>query len=278
MRTGAAERIVPGARLRDVCAWAEEETHRRGGFPAFPAQTSRNEIAAHYCPTADEATCYETGDLAKIDIGVHVDGWVVDTATTVNVGGRPEHQALVDGAQAALRAALAAARPGLPVRVLSTAIDEAITALGLRGLRNLCGHGVGRWTVHGPPPVPNVPMDQPYRLEPMHAVAIEPFVTRGTGLVVEQGRAEVFRLDPTRAVGSTDEPVVAAMRAFNGLPFARHQLAAFDPELVERTLQTLRTRGIVAGYAPLVETTGARVAQAEHTIWVGETGIEVLTL
>ena len=278
MRAGAALRIAPGASLREVCAWAEDETRRLGGHPAFPAQTSRNEVAAHYCPARAETSVYAHGDLAKIDIGVHVDGWVVDTATTVNVGDVPENRDLVEGAHAALRAALAVARPGVSVRTLSVAIEQAIVGLGLRGLRNLCGHGVGHWVVHGPPPVPNIPMDHPHRLQADTAVAIEPFVTRGGGVVVEQGRAEVFRLDPTRVAGGADPAVIAAMRAFNGLPFARHQLDGLDPDIVDHALEILRARGSLSSYSPLVETSGAKVAQAEHTIYVSETGIEVLTL
>jgi methionyl aminopeptidase len=278
VRAGAARRIVPGASLREVCAWAEDETRRRGGQPAFPAQTSRNEVAAHYCPTAGEMSRYQHGDLAKIDIGVHVDGWVVDTATTVNVGDVPENRGLVEGAEAALRAALSVARPGVSVRTLSVAIDQAIVGLGLRGLRNLCGHGVGHYVVHGPPPVPNIPMDHPHRLVPDAAIAIEPFVTHGGGVVVEQGKAEVFRLDPGRAVGGVDAALLDALRAFQGLPFARHQVTGFDAEAVDHAIELLRTRGTLSSYAPLVETSGAKVAQAEHTIYVSETGIEVLTL
>lgn len=279
MRVGAARRIVAGARLRDVCAWAEAEIDRLGGAPAFPVQTSRNDVAAHYCPTDDEATVYETGDLAKIDLGVHVDGWVVDTATTVNVGDVPSNRPLVDAARAALDAAIAEAGPRVPVRRLSMVIEAAVASRGLRGLRNLCGHGVGRWTVHGPPPVPNVPMEQPHRLEPNTAVAIEPFVTAGHGLVVERGAAEVFRLEPGRPVGDDVDPALAeALAAFRGLPFARHQLGRFPREQVAEVVARLRNRRVLSGYAPLVETTGQPVAQAEHTIWIGEDGIEVLTL
>jgi methionyl aminopeptidase len=270
---------VAGTRLREVCAWAEAEIRRRGGEVAFPVQTSRNDVAAHYCPTETEPTTYQDGDLAKLDLGVHVDGWVVDTALTVNVSDVAENRPLVHAAQAALQAALQVAGPGVPVRTLSTAIEHAVSARGLRGLRNLCGHGVGRWTVHGPPPIPNVPMEQPDVLQAGTALAIEPFVTDGNGLVSERGTPEVFRFDPRREdVPGLDPALQETLRGFRGLPFARHQVEGFAADHVARTLDSLRRVRALVGYAPLVETGGHRVAQAEHTIYVGENGVEVLTL
>src|SRR5262245_4508818 len=53
-RAHGAELIRPGAAVRDVCAAVEDEIRRRGGGLAFPAQSSRNAIAAHYCPSPDD--------------------------------------------------------------------------------------------------------------------------------------------------------------------------------------------------------------------------------
>src|SRR5712692_4630949 len=102
VRDAGARLIVANARVRDVCVAVEEEIARRGAGCAFPVQSSRNDVAAHYCPSPAEETRYAEGDLAKLDIGVHVDGWVVDTAVTVNVGDLPRHRRFVDAARAAL--------------------------------------------------------------------------------------------------------------------------------------------------------------------------------
>jgi methionyl aminopeptidase len=277
-----ARRIVAGARVRDVCVAVEDEIHLLGGQLAFPVQSSRNHVAAHYCPSPDDETVYADGDLAKLDVGVHVEGWVVDTALTVNVGGREENRALVGAAEEALRAAVAALTPGVEVRAVSSAIQRAITSLGLRPVRNLCGHGVGRWTVHCPPPIPNVPDTAPARL-PLHAVvAIEPFATDGAGLVREEGRAEVFRLPPesddgAEGGGEVDTALLAAIRALRGLPFARRQLAGLPAAVVERGLAALRAQGRLAAYPPLADPAGRRVAQAEHTVYLGPDGVLVLT-
>jgi methionyl aminopeptidase len=268
---------VPGARLLDVCDWVEAEIVRQGAAAAFPAQTSCNDVAAHDCPAPGDARVYREGDLAKLDIGVHVDGWVVDTAVTVHVG-RATTAPEIEAAEAALRAALAEARAGVPVQVLSRAIERTIAGFGLRTMRNLCGHGVGRWTVHCAPAIPNVPLPDDAVLTEGLVIAIEPFATAGIGAVGERGPAEVFRVDPARLPRSAVRADVGdALRALHGLPFSRRQLARFGAAAVEDALATLGNEGRLQRYPPLVEMDGHPVAQAEHTVYISQHGVEVLT-
>ena len=109
-------------------------------------------------------------------------------------------------------------------------------------------------------------------------VAFEPFATDGAGHVVERGAPEVFRAQGRAAeVPGGDAGVLAAIAEFNGLPFARRQLAGLDRGLVEDTLRALHAARKLAAYPPLVDAGGRRIAQAEHTVYVGSGGVEVLT-
>jgi methionyl aminopeptidase len=261
-----------------VCEAVEAFIKGRGGELAFPVQTSVNEVAAHDCPSPEDERVYAAGDLAKVDVGVHIDGYVVDTATTVEVGGPAGGPPLVEAARAALEAAIGAAGPGVPIWRLSAAIASTLRAYAVRPMRNLCGHHVGRWVVHSPPPVPNLPEDADGRLTEGAALAIEPFATEGPGRVAEAGEPEVFRLLPDHDPGKdASAEVREALLARRGLPFSRRDLLHLARPEVEEALRRLRIRGALHAYAPLVETTGRKVAQAEHTILVTATGVEVLT-
>src|SRR5260370_786072 len=174
---------------------------------------SRDQVAAHYCPAQEDDTTYAEGDLAKLDIGVHIDGWVVDTAVTVNVGDHPGPRKLVEAARAALEAAIQTAGPGVAVPRVSAAIESTLRARGARPMKNLCGHHLDRWTVHAPPPIPNTPDGAEDRLAVGAVLAIEPFATPGPGVVVEQGRPEVFLLPPGQEQGDTDPALVAVIAA-----------------------------------------------------------------
>lgn len=273
-----ARMIVPGASLREVCAGVEDEIRRRGAEPAFPTQSSLNDVAAHYCPSPEDETLYAEGDLAKLDIGVHIDGYVVDTALTVNLGDRRENRRLVEAAREALEAAIAVAGPGVPVRRVSEAIESALRRFAARPMRTLCGHHVGRWTVHCPPPIPNVPEDSPVCLALDAVVAIEPFATDGSGFVAEGSGSEVFRVLPGWDDGvDLDPAILETLRRRRGLPFSRRDLLGFPRPLLEETLARLRRRGALADYPPLLEMGGHPVAQAEHTLYLGPNGVEVLT-
>lgn len=278
-RNHGATLVRPGVLLREVCAAVEDYIRARGAHLAFPVQTSLNHVAAHDCPSPEDERTYAQGDLAKLDVGVHIDGYVVDTATTVAVGVDGVGPPLLVAANAALQAAIQVAGPHVPIWRISAAIATTLRTFGVRPMRNLCGHHVGRWTVHCPPAVPNLPEDAEGHLLPGAALAIEPFATEGPGRVAEEGVPQVFRLLPGHDPGPEVSAAVRdALVSRRGLPFSRRDLAGLPRPEVEAALIRLRDRGAIHGYAPLVETTRRMVAQAEHTILVTSAGVEVVTL
>ena len=280
VREIGARLIVPGATLREVCETVESEIERRGGKPAFPTQTSLNEVAAHDCPAPEDTRTYKAGDLAKLDIGVHIDGWVVDTATTVNVGGTGNGR-LIEAARQALSAAVQACRPGIPVKDVSAAIERAITSAGFAPLDNLCGHGVGHYVVHAPPAITNTARGAEGRLPTRGVIAIEPFATDGGTRSGTRGAAEVFRLLPSASdrLGEFGVPkdLATALLSWRGLPIARRYFRSFGNELVAEIFKKLEKARLLHAYPPLVALSGRPVAQAEHSVYLGPEGVVQLT-
>jgi len=272
--------VKPGATIREVTEAVEAEIAKDGAIPAFPAQSSRNHIAAHYCAHPTDDTRYEKGDLVKLDIGAAVDGWVCDTAVTVDLGDGDRGRTLCAAAKAGLDAAIAAVGPGVAVSRLGEAIGRTIRSFGVNPVANLTGHGVGRWKVHTAPQIPNVAeRSTGTELRPGTVCAIEPFATDGAGYVEERGRPEVFmatgkKVKPARGI---DAEVLAAIEKWNGLPIARRYFRRFPTPAVEETLLAMLKQGALVRYPPLCEAPGAMVAQFEHTVLVTDTGVEVLT-
>ncbi len=277
-RIWASEAIQPGVTIRSVLEGVEEKIREAGAAPAFPAQSSRNHIAAHYCSSPEDGQTYEEGDCVKVDLGVHVDGYVADTANTVDLSSDKRWAPLIESSRAALAAAISTAGADVPVGDLGGAVERAIVGAGFQPVRNLTGHGLGRWKVHTAPQIPNYADRGGGKLKQGMVVAIEPFASTGRGMISELGKAEVFMMvRPPRKAKGLDRDILRAIESWRGLPIARRYFNEFDRDLLEDTFAKLARQGSLMRYPPLVEEPGIMVAQTEHTMYLGPEGVEVLT-
>ena len=85
VRKDAEKYVRPGLKLIDVANFIEQKIVELGGQPAFPVNISIDSIAAHYTPVPNDNTTINYGSIIKIDIGVHIDGYIADTATTISL-------------------------------------------------------------------------------------------------------------------------------------------------------------------------------------------------
>lgn len=159
--------------------------HPRFAPRPYPAATcvSINDVLVHGIPNEDPEVINE-GDVVSIDLVIGKDGYVVDSARTVGVGAiSPEAVQLIEVTKAALKAGVAAAKPGNYVGDIGKAI-EAVVPKGFGIVEALCGHGVG-FDVHEEPTVPNfVTKDRGPKLEPGMVLAIEPMIIHGSKDVI----------------------------------------------------------------------------------------------
>jgi methionyl aminopeptidase len=268
----ARPRVVVGASLLDVANFVENAIISRGARPAFPCNISLDRNAAHYTPSPFDATLFGES-MAKLDVGVHVDGYIADAAITVDLGG---HESLVEASQAALDAALEIIRPGIDTSQIGKVIEETITGYGYKPVYNLTGHGLSRYLAHDEPAVPNRAMEKGTILKDGDVIAIEPFATNGSGRISEAPINEIYGFSASRPVRL---PAARALlkeisESYKTLPFARRWLKG---ERAEFALMQLLRSEVVHRYPVLWEVEGALVSQAEHTIVVLEKGCEVIT-
>ncbi len=272
VRDEAAERVEVGASHLELAEWAEDRIRELGGQPAFPVNISVDEEAAHATPSVGDDTTFGE-EMINLDLGVHVDGWLADTAVTVDLSGNPD---LVEASAEALDAAVALVEPGVETGEIGAAVEEAIDGYGFNPVVNLTGHGLGHWEQHTEPNIPNRAVSQSVSLEVGDVVALEPFATNGGGKVQEGSDEEIWALERERSVRNRQarQALEQITEEFRTLPFATRWL---DVDRAEMTLRRLSRQDVVHGYPVLKEDDGTLVSQKEHTVIVTEDGAEVTT-
>ena len=150
------------------------------GYKGYPGHicVSVNEEVVHGIPGKRRV---QYGDIVSLDIGVVLDGFVGDNATTVPVGMvAPRTHDLLQVTEKALHSGIAQARAGNRVGDISLAVQTLVESKGFSVVREFVGHGVGR-KMHEEPQIPNYGRggDGP-KLRPGMTLAIEPMINAGT--------------------------------------------------------------------------------------------------
>ena len=267
-RTYGAGLIKPGVRILDVCKATEAKIKELGGEPAFPVQIAINHVAAHFCPDPDDNSAFKEGDVCKLDLGVHIDGYIADTAITVDLG---DHKELVKASREACDAAVKLVTPGVELRELGRAIHEVITSYGYAPVRNLSGHGLSQYVIHDHEvTVPNYDNNDTSTLKEDMVIAIEPFATTGKGLIQEQNNGNIYsQLEKKPVRNIYARKVQDEIQKYKGLPFTTHWLS-LSQKPAEMGLRELMQVAAVHCYPPLTEVAKGMVSQHEHSIIVQE--------
>ncbi len=251
--------IKEGVSLLEVAEFAEGRIKDLGGNIAFPCNISINEIASHYTPDNDKPV-FRRGDVVKLDIGVHIEGYIADTAKTVEVE-TVDHSGLIIACIEALDNAILSIRESVQTRTVGKVIEETITKHGFSPVKDLTGHSLEQYNLHAGISIPNYRSFFSQKIKKGMVFAIEPFATYGRGNI-RHGRPHIYAAGKAGTKAHRD-----IIQRFGTLPFARRWI----PEMSLDDLKGLRE------YSELIESSSAIVAQSEHTVIVGESGCEVIT-
>jgi methionyl aminopeptidase len=180
-----ARAVAPGVTTAHLDRIGDAYIRDHGGVPSFKNYRG---YPASICVSIDDEVVHgipgprviAEGAVVSIDLGVLLDGFHADVATTVVAGeAPPEVRRLLVTTRAALEAGIAAARPGATLGDVSWAIQSVVEAAGFSVVRDFAGHGIGR-ALHEDPQVANVgrrgtgPI-----LQVGMTLAIEPMVNMG---------------------------------------------------------------------------------------------------
>jgi methionyl aminopeptidase len=259
--------VKPNAKILDIAEAIEKKIFEVGAKPAFPVNIGINEVAAHYTPSIDDQTILKEGDMVKIDIGLHVDGYISDNAFTVLVG-KNSHP-MIEIAKKAVEEARKVLRENVKIKEVSEVIESVVSSSGFNIVRNLTGHFLDRYVVHGVS-IPNVKNEIEIPIPKGQAVAIEVFVTNGSGWVKESSEVEIFQFREDRGSRILEAKKILEMsiRDFDGLPFAKRWIKNIPRAKLDLAIRDLVNRGCLIDYPVLKESDNSLVAQWEESFIV----------
>ena len=272
--------VREGMPIIDICEKVEGLTREKGGKPAFPCNVSVNEVAAHYTSPPNDKQTIPEKSIVKVDLGVHVDGYIADTATTVCFN--PEYEDMVKTAEEALETAVELLRPGLSITRFGSEIQKTIKTRGYKPISNLTGHLIKRYIIHAGKSLPNVFNLSTSRIKEGEIYGVEPFVTvtDANGRVDNLKEETIFRYQKNKSLKNPYAKQISSYikKNFLTLPFAERWLNTFaSSSNYKSAFSELLSSKAVMGYPVFVEASRKPVAQAEYTILIEKDGCTILT-
>jgi len=257
--------VKPGMSLLKIAEKIERKIEDLGAKPAFPVNLSINEIAAHSTPGFNDQTI--ASGLLKVDIGVHVDGFIADNAFSIDLENSNENKSLIHAAESALNSALDKINVGAKLNEIGQIIESTIKSHGFQPIANLSGHSIDVYNLHAGITIPNFNNSQEKIIE-LGAYAIEPFATSGSGAVRDGRPSGIYVIEKPGSVrdGFAREVLQYITEEYQTLPFCSRWIYKKFGSRSLLALKRIEEAKIVHHYPQLIEISGKPVSQAEHTV------------
>lgn len=302
VRQWVHDTVKPGQSLTDLAVGIEDGVRAlldhqglepgdslKGGM-GFPTGLALNNCAAHYTPNPGQKDIIlKKEDVMKVDFGVHVNGWIVDSAFTVTFD--PVYDNLVAAVKDATNTGLRCAGVDARVGEIGGFIQEAMESYEVeingkvhpvKAIRDLSGHDILPYRIHGGKQIPFIKSKDQTKMEEGEVFAIETFGTTGRGYLSDGPGVYGYSKQPdARHVHLPLTSARALLKTidqnFGTIPFCRRYLDRLGLEKYLLGMNSLISRGIVQMYPPLVDIPGSYTAQWEHTILINASGNEIIS-
>ncbi|KAF2731941.1 methionine aminopeptidase 2-like protein [Polyplosphaeria fusca] len=246
---------------------------------AFPTGLCLNHVGAHWTPNPGaREVVLQHDDVLKVDFGVHVNGRIVDSAFTV--AANPVYEPLLEAVRAATDMGLKEAGIDARISHISSAIQEVMESyevtlnkktVPVKAVKNITGHNILRYKIHGDKQVPFVKSTTAQRMEEGDVFAIETFGSTGKAFLRDD--VGVYGYGRNEHVGTAGLHYASAKgllktidENFGTLVFSRRYLEHLGVRNYHLGMRALVASGAVTCYQPLVDVAGSYIAQFEHTV------------
>ncbi len=290
--------LRPGVKLTDIASLIElKTTELTASIPnanpvnkgiGFPVGLAINECAAHFHPAPGSTQTLGKSDIVKIDFGVEVNQWIIDSAYTVYFDSK--YDVLAEAVRDATYAGLKTIGIDVNISEWGANIQEVMESYEIkldgktypiRAINNLGGHNIKKGIIHGGIFLPTVdmrgywPADYKFK-EGVYAV--ETFGSTGINNVKEKSECNLYRInpdtyktaDPNKIGKETGKFLTELYANFKTLPFTDRYVELFNINNYKLELNKLQTNKLIHGYPPACVNSGAFTAQYEHTVYIGE--------
>jgi methionyl aminopeptidase len=268
--------VKKGVSLLEIAEKIEDKIIELGGKPAFPTNLSINEIAAHSTPSYNDETLAH--GLIKVDLGVHVDGYISDTSFSLDLESSEQNKKLIEASKKALEQAKKIIEKGISTNTIGKAVQKEIESYGFSPIINLSGHQIEQYNLHAGISIPNIDDKRTTEIIP-GLYAIEPFATNGSGKVKDGKPSGIYSLIDYKNIRNPNAREILEYIAeeYVELPFCSRWLVKKFGTKVLISLNQLEQNGNLHQYPQLIEVEKGIVSQAEDTILIEENGKKTIT-
>lgn len=278
--------LKPGTSLLDLTHAIEKETielakpyNTINKGIGFPCGMSVNECAAHWAPSSDTTTVINKEDVIKIDYGVEINDWIIDSAFTISFNQKYDN--LLTAVKEATMHGIKTAGVDIDIHDWSRGVGEIMESYDIdldgknhkiKVIETLGGHNILNGIIHGGMflPAKDLGNKLPANYKFKEGVyAIETFGSTGANKTTEIGKSTLFRINPNYLNNNISDPKINSFyskiySSFKTLPFCDRYVESFDVDY-KKNLEFLENKWIHS-YPPLYVNKNQYTAQYEHTI------------
>ena len=277
--------------INDECAKIYNKPDREGYMidkgVAFPTSVSPNDISGHFSPLKGDSFALKDGDIVKIDLGVHIDGYITLAAHTVVVGADKVTGAVADAmhaCHAAIEGGMRKIKVGATNQEVTATIQLIARSFGVEPLHGVLSHELKRAELetnnviaHRISPEEAV---QTFQFEPNQVYCIDMVMTTGEGRCKETDiKSTIYRrASDTENMMKTQAGkkfMVEARRRFPDMPFS---IRAFEDQTGAKVgVSEAKRHGLLHEYPVIREKDGKTIVQFKYTVLLLPSGTKKVT-
>jgi len=315
----AVESIILKMLKQDPNTYYLKGSNNENSGIAFPVGVNINNVVAHDSKTnpingnADDRK-FCKGDVVKVDIGVHINGRIIDSAFTHIVTDKPGvhdknniYNSVLEASRESVFFAIKMAGPEQRLYEVSESIAEIIDSyevilnndsegLPIKPIKGIGGHNINQYQIHGGKLIlsePDYETQGDERMKEDEVYAIETYASTGYGVMTqntEMNRCTHFMeanhvdIENNKAITKKDKKFFRQTDFFEwlqtrkGLPYSSTWLDNKSIPKLEKAIKMGVSSGQLISYPPLFDEENSVVAQFEHTIHVKNGSVEIFSL